>query len=250
MKYISISLPLTIGQKIFFGLVLVLAIIILIINATMQPKATPTSNFYEDEDWDIITNYAEQQYGDICGELSITDEFKLVLISPTEELPFYKIVTLGAGAYNMEVPFEFEDAINNRAEYVIYLPQDWNIDSRQIEDVWPLETLSIIALYPSELKDVLAVGHTILLNEDESLIEGSKSFNSCLLLESKDKEGKNIMPVPLKTPGREVAFIQLYPLYPEELNFLLQGNPYTKLLDKIGDQLDYVVNEDRPNYCK
>ena len=247
MKHLSLSLSFTIGQKIFFGVVLLLTILVLVVNANVKIE---NANYYEDEDWEIVSNYIEQEYGKIYHEINIIDSIKLLFISPTEEMPFQKIVTLGAGEYCMKVPEENEEFVAHRAEYVIYLPKDWNHEFNNRKSTWPLVLLGAMAHFPREAaENWLGVGHTVEMYEDSSPIKGSKSFNSCLFLDAKDKDGNVIMPVKLKSPGREVAFLQIYPLYPEEYNYVAEHS-YSALLNIIGDQLDYVINEDRPNYCK
>ena len=48
----------------------------------------------------------------------------IVLVPPTDLSPYYKLVTMGAGAYKMNIPKELKSTICDRAEYVIFLPKD------------------------------------------------------------------------------------------------------------------------------
>ena len=72
----------------------------------------------------------------------------IAIIAPNETDPYYKLVTMGMGAHDMEVPSQFAAYELRNAELLIYLPADWNIESNDENDYWPLRWLKIIARMP------------------------------------------------------------------------------------------------------
>lgn len=40
----------------------------------------------------------------------------------------------GAGAYEMKIPDRWKEYNLERAEYVIYVPRDWNLQDRNMKD--------------------------------------------------------------------------------------------------------------------
>lgn len=86
---------------------------------------------YTEKELEKVSAYIERQYGDyeeVMHEMVSPDiHCDIVLVSPTDLSPYYKLVTMGAGAYKMNIPKELKSTISDRAEYVIFLPKDWNI---------------------------------------------------------------------------------------------------------------------------
>lgn len=58
---------------------------------------------------------------------------------------------MGVGAYMMNVPKDLSSHVCSRAEYVIFLPKDWDIESDKEEDYWPIRMLKTIARLPIKL---------------------------------------------------------------------------------------------------
>ena len=69
-------------------------------------------------------------YKNVFHEIASPDiHLDVCIVEPTEEDPYYKLVTMGAGAYKMAIPEKWQKYQLDYAEYVIYLPKDWNINS-------------------------------------------------------------------------------------------------------------------------
>ena len=146
---------------------------------------------------------------------------------------------MGAGAYKMSIPKEFKSMICDRAEYVIFLPKDWNVDADNEEDWWPMRLLKSAARLTVD---------TVQVEEDGSPVAENAQFNSFVLMPSIGKEGQVVEPLKLSLFGKKVAFYQLFPLYPEELEFKLEHG-YDDLVELFKEE-PMVVNIDRKNYCK
>lgn len=210
---------------------------------------------YTEKEMEKVSAYIEQQYGksDLVGhELASPDiHCDIVIVPPTDEQPYYKLVTMGAGAYKMNVPSELKSEVCDRAEYVIFLPKDWNIQSSKEEDYWPIRMLKTIARLPLRSEDLLCYTHSVNLTDDGSPLAENTQFNSCVLLVSVGKDNQVVKPLKLSLLGKKVAFYQLYPLYQEELDYKLEHS-FDELIDIIDDKdiENLVINIHRKNYGK
>ena len=218
-----------------------------------ERKETVPQYYYTIKEMEKVSDYIKQQYGDyelVAHEkLSPDIHCDIVIVNPTEEQPYYKLVTMGAGAYKMNIPQEYKSKVCDRAEYVIFLPKDWNLQSDKEEDYWPIRMLKTVARLPIRTDDWLFYSHTVELTDDGKTLAENTKFNSCLLLVSK---GKNQYVKPLKLGrGKKVAFYQLYPLYKEELEYKVE-NSFYDLMDKVDEEElnNQVININRKNFCK
>ena len=209
---------------------------------------------YSEEEMDKVSDYIKQQYGEfdiVAHELVSPDiHCDIAIVPPTDDQPYYKLVTMGAGAFKMNVPEDLKSDVYERAEYVVFLPADWNIKSDKEEDYWPIRMLKTVARLPVSMDDWLFYRHTVNLTDDESPVAENTGFNSCVLFISFGKGNKPVEPLKLDLSDKEVAFFQLVPLYPEELEFKLEHS-FDELEDIMDDDLyDPVVDIHRENYCK
>ena len=209
---------------------------------------------YSVEEMDKVSEYIKQQYGEfdiVAHELVSPDiHCDIAIVPPTDDQPYYKLVTMGAGAFKMNVPEDLKSDVYERAEYVVFLPADWNIKSDKEEDYWPIRMLKTVARLPVSMDDWLFYRHTVNLTDDESPVAENTGFNSCVLFISFGKGNKPVEPLKLDLSDKEVAFFQLVPLYPEELEFKLEHS-FDELEDIMDDDLyDPVVDIHRENYCK
>ena len=209
---------------------------------------------YSVEEMDKVSEYIKQQYGEfdiVAHELVSPDiHCDIAIVPPTDDQPYYKLVTMGAGAFKMNVPEDLKSDVYERAEYVVFLPADWNIKSDKEEDYWPIRMLKTVARLPVSMDDWLFYRHTVNLTDDESPVAVNTGFNSCVLFISFGKGNKPVEPLKLDLSDKEVAFFQLVPLYPEELEFKLEHS-FDELEDIMDDDLyDPVVDIHRENYCK
>ena len=209
---------------------------------------------YSEEEMDKVSEYIKQQYGEfdiVAHELVSPDiHCDIAIVPPTDDQPYYKLVTMGAGAFKMNVPEDLKSDVYERAEYVVFLPADWNIKSDKEEDYWPIRMLKTVARLPVSMDDWLFYRHTVNLTDDESPVAENTGFNSCVLFISFGKGNKPVEPLKLDLSDKEVAFFQLVPLYPEELQFKLEHS-FDELEDIMDDDLyDPVIDIHRENYCK
>ena len=230
-------------------------ILFFVISSNLLSCENNTSMYlYSERELNKVSAYIEQQYGEydkVFHELVSPDiHLDIVRVPPTEEYPYYKLVTMGAGAYKMDIPKELRKWKLERAEYVIFLPEDWNIESDKEEDYWPIRMLKDLARYPIYTDDWLTVGHTMSMNEDSSPVASNTMLNSCVLFNSfgKRKQIVEALKIGLFGLGDEVNFWQVFPLYQEELEYTFE-HPIGDLIELIKD-VPMVVDINRKNCCK
>ena len=246
------------NKRLFICIIFITAFVTLTYAQTIKTmeeerKETIPLYYYSEKELDKISNYIEQQYGesDLVGhEMASPDiHCDIVIVPPSEERPYYKLITMGAGAYKMNVPKDLRSYVCDRAEYVIFLPKDWNIKSDKEEDYWPIRMLKTIARLPIRAEDWLCESHDVQLTVDGSPLAENTGFNSCVLTSSVGKNGQEVKPLKLGLFGNKVAFYQIYPLYPEELEFKLEHS-FDELMDRLDAEDNMIINIHRKNYCK
>ena len=220
----------------------------------MEERKESVSQYcYSEKEWNKVATYIDQQFG--CSEFDMHEMVSpdihcdIAIVPPTEEQPYYKLVTMGAGAYKMTLPKEMKSNVCDRAEYVVFLPKDWNLESDKEEDYWPVRMLKTVARLPIRTDSWLCWTHTVQLSDDGSPVAEDAQFNSCVLLPSMGKEGQEVLPLKLSLFGKRVAFYQLYPLYPEELEFKL-SHSFEELVDRMDVEKLLIIDIHRKNCCK
>ncbi len=246
-------------KRVLIFAALLTALAILVLALTTKPMEEKSDEnipqyLYTEKEMEKISDYITQQYGDfelVAHEMVSPDiHCDIVIVPPTDEQPYYKLVTMGAGAYKMNVPKEVKSDVSDRAEYVVFLPKDWNLESDKEEDYWPLRMLKTVARLPIWSDDWLGLRHTVNLTEDESPVAENTEFNSCTLVPSVGKDGQLVKPLRFGFFGKKVAFFQIYPLYQEELTFKM-NHSFEELMDMIDDDdLFPLININRKNYGK
>ena len=226
-----------------------------------QPKAMEERNdeiipqyYYTEKEMDKVSDYIELQYGayETIGHEMVSPDIHcdIVMVPPTKEQPYYKLVTMGAGAYKMKIPKGLS-GVCDRAEYVVYLPKDWDLESDKEEYYWPIRMLKTIARLPINEDGWLYISHSVNLTKDGSPVAENTKFNSCMLLPSVGKDGQFVEPLKMGLFGKKIAFYQIYPLYQEELEYKLEHS-FDELIERIDDEdlSNHVINIHRKNYCK
>ena len=212
---------------------------------------------YTEKEWNKVSAYIEQQYGDYEGvmheKVPLDIHCDIVLVEPTEDQPYYKLITFGAGAYQMNVPKSLKGEVYDRAEYVIFLPKDWDLESDDEEFYWPIRMLKTIARLPIYLENWLGSGHTAQY-EDHVPFSETAGYNSCVLLPSIGMEKQYVKPLKLGFWSKKIAFYQIFPLYQEEREFKL-AHSLDELMDKMdmGDNYtdeNLIIDIHRKNSCK
>ena len=102
-----------------------------------MPEYLYTEEEIEELDSFISERIGEYQY--VFHEMASPDiHLDVCIVEPGEDEPYYKLVTMGAGAFRMRIPDAYEEYQLEHAEYIINLPKDWNINSGEEEHYWPI----------------------------------------------------------------------------------------------------------------
>lgn len=217
------------------------------------PKKQPEEgcNFYTEEQMRKYEKYIADnvgEYVEVMHEIVSEDiHLDIIVIPPTEEANYYKLVTMGMGSYKMNVPKELKKYAIDRAELVIYLPPTWNVKSEKEEDYWPIRQLKTLARLPINNNTWLGFGHTIANDISNTPYADNTKFCSMMLLNSVDK---NYEPAILKIKGLGVInLLQVLPLYEEEMEYKLKTD-VEQLLELFPDDFFPIVDINRKNYCE
>lgn len=186
-------------------------------------------------------------YEQVFHEIASPDiHLDIIIVPPTEEFPFYKLVTMGMGAYAMNVPENLKEYELEHAELVLYLPKDWNIQSPEEKDYWPIRYLKILGRLPIENNTWLGLGHTIHGDAEQQPFAENTKLNSILLLNGCNLKLEK-MDLRLSS-GKKIQFYQLFPLYQEELEYKMQHSVGEMLELFDDDDVMPILNIHRKNY--
>lgn len=189
------------------------------------------------------------EYKNVFHEIVSPDiHLDVIIIPPTKTNNYYKLITMGMGAYKMNVPEELKEYNLERAELVLYLPPTWDINSNKEEDYWPIRQLKALARLPLQCNTWLGYGHTVSSDQENTPYATNTKFCSMMLLNALNKDYKELN-LKLKNKGK-INFYQIFPLYKEELEYK-QNHDATTLLDLFSDEdIMPVVNISRKNNCQ
>ena len=157
-------------------------------------------------------------------------------VAASAERPFQLLITSGMSSLPMTFP-DGDYAELRRAELLIMLPPEWNVQAQDDASTWPMQWLKILARLPHEQHTWLGYGHTITFSEDATATLPGTPFNSLLLLPPRTLPEDFVR---LQTAdGENVHFYALLPLYPAEFA-LKERDGLEALLARFDE---YGVNE-------
>lgn len=208
--------------------------------------------FYSDKEINEYDKYIVQKYGNYEGVFydNISDDVRVdvIVIPPNKKENYYKLITRGMGSYKMDIPFQVDKKEIERAELVIFLPPNWNINSKDKKDFWPIEEMLNIAKMPVYYNSWIASGHSIITDKNYRPYAQNTDFCCLLLLEALDTKGHK-MELKLNRKDK-INFYQLFPLYKEELDYKSNNNVQKLLSLFHSNDLSFIVNINRHNYGK
>lgn len=156
------------------------------------------------------------------------------IVAPTEDRPFYTLVTSGMSDRPMTVP---EGAENLRyAELVLCLPADWPMGDEAWKDennYWPIRALKTLARFPHEYQTWLCVDHTVP-NGNPPQVYAPNCPYACALIGP-------VMSVSLDfaqlvvNPEKAIHFFGVHFIYQDELQFKLEAGvePLLEAFDAV-----------------
>jgi hypothetical protein len=203
---------------------------------------------YTEKEFDIIDSHIEKSFGkckNVFHELVSPDiHVDICVIEPTKKRNYYTLVTMGMGAHKMNIPPELESNKIDRAELLITLPPDWNLENEDEIYYWPMRWLKIMARLPIEHNTWLGWGHTV--PNGEPFAKNTKLSGMLVTMPYFFAEKA----ASCKLPNKElVRFYQLIPLYENEMKYKIK-NGTEALEDSFPDDFDMVVDINRKNLFK
>ncbi|WNY27136.1 immunity protein Imm33 domain-containing protein [Methanolapillus ohkumae] len=210
---------------------------------------------YEEDEINAVEAHIEQYFGpfeSVFHEIVSPDIHVDICVIPPDNgagRDFYTLVTTGMGAHLMNVPQELDDMKLKRAEIMVTLPADWNLQSDDEKWYWPLRFLKILARLPIESDTWLGWGHTV---SNGGPFAENTNLSGVLLLNPYTDNG-HVCTLP---NGDEINFYQMIPIYEDEMIYKNENGTeaLTGLFwgDDVNDAdfFDHVVNLSRRNVCK
>ena len=112
---------------------------------------------YSPDELERLDNHIEKYFGKAT---TVVHEFfsedihvDVSIIPPHEEHNYYTLVTTGMGAFSMKIPSEYqEDGLPSRIELMMCLPPEWNPESKESQENWPVELLRYLARFATVYK--------------------------------------------------------------------------------------------------
>jgi hypothetical protein len=207
-----------------------------------KKKSEFNPELYTEEQLDSIDQHIVQYFGDyknVFHEIVSPDiHVDICIIEPDEENDYYTLVTMGMGAHKMNVPEKLAGQGLERAELVICLPPDWNLNSDDEKDYWPIRLLKDIARLPINSDTWIGWGHSV--DNGEPFAENTELCGTIILSPPfGDDCAVCVMP-----DGEEVNFYQLIPIHQDEMDFKVDRGT-DELLDAFEDNLSPVVDPER-----
>ena len=172
------------------------------------------------------------------------------VVPPHPKRNAYTLVTSGMSQAPMK--FEFEDHVDfTYAELMITLPPDWPMDEERLHDErygWPLHSLYSLARLPHAYDTWLGPGHSIPNGDPPEPFADTAKFVGVILFSpvSLDEDFHSLH----YTPDKAIAFLALYPLYPEEMDFKLRKGADTLLRRFAQHAITDIVDLKRKNTAK
>lgn len=200
---------------------------------------------YSEQELDILETHIAKYFGEcncVFHELVSPDiHADICIIEPTKERNHYTLVTMGMGAHRMNVPKELRKEKLDRAEIIVTLPPDWEIQNNDERWYWPLRWLKILARLPGEQDTWLGWGHTVPNGEP---FADNTELNGVML--TMPYFFGNEAAVCAMPDGSAINFYQIMPLYENEMNYK-RSSSAEALEELFPDDYDMVVNVNRPN---
>ncbi|GHV81340.1 hypothetical protein AGMMS49944_31310 [Spirochaetia bacterium] len=122
---------------------------------------------YSKEELFCIESHIQKHFGNIDLFINGTDRnnedvLKIAAIKPKGTRNYWTLVTIGVGAYHMNIPKEYV-GIESRMELVMCIQPEWNCgaDIHNAPDAWPIDILFKMAQIPIEQKGFICRGLSV-----------------------------------------------------------------------------------------
>jgi len=191
-----------------------------------------------------ITAHVERCYGPVRRVMHevISDHLHVdVLIADVaEDHPYITIVTSGMS----DLPMQSKDGSPTRCEVMMRLMVNHPVSQEAFADeanYWPIRRLKMLARMPHELDTFFAAGHTIA-TDPPTPVHPKSEFCALGLLEPLDEAARTLR----TKDGLDIAFLQVVPLYREELEWKLKQPTLGALAELFDKESFRTAYDGRP----
>lgn len=198
---------------------------------------------------ELIQEHIEKHIGKVAGVFHeiVPDvvHIDIMIVEPTEEKPYYSLITSGMSDKKMTLPYEVDENSEEYLELMIVLPGDWKLDFKNEKYYWPIRVLKTLARFPHKYHTHLGFGHTMQNGDFEPYTTDSQLCGSVLVpIFGEENESRKLKVNDNKT----ITFYSLLPLYKEEIEYsLINGS--NELFNKlIENEFSTEVNINRKPY--
>lgn len=188
----------------------------------------------------------ENVFHEIVSDLVHID---IHIVDPTEERPFYTLVTSGMSDRPMAAP---EDTMELKyLELFLCLPPDWSFDFEGPDgdkNYWPIGWLKHLARMPHEFETWLFACHTIPNGDPAEPVGEGVPFTGWMVFPG--------LTVPDEFselhvgPDKMINFMAIYPLYETEMNLKLNKGVEALIKGMEKHQVTEIIDVDRSDTCK
>ena len=228
----------------------------------ITPSGVPVFSYQEEKPFELahargnaqeIENHVRKYLGDIAlvfHEL-VSDQvhLDLLIINPTAEFPFYRLVTCGMSDKEMSLlPGETkDDPIERYMELMVTLPGEWKMDQEAWKDekwYWPIRMLKTIALFPHKYQTRIGFGHT--LHNEGNTPYGPDTQQADMIILPSMFAAQEFQALDINE-DKTIYFNSIWPLHLDELNYKLTEG-FDSFIDLIeAYQMTEVIDPERPS---
>jgi hypothetical protein len=185
----------------------------------------------------------DKVYHEIVSEHVHLDVY---IVNPTEEDPYYKLITSGMSDKPMTFPYEVNEGTEQYLELMITLPGDWQLGSHEDQWYWPIRVLKGLARFPHEYKTFLGNGHTLQNGPEYEPYSSSTKLCGSILVPFFGDEPEHCE---LKIDDKKtIYFYSVLPLYKEEIEYKMKHGADAFFKKLIKNDFELEVIPDRPIY--
>lgn len=208
--------------------------------------AAPRTAAYSEEEAACTDHHMERYFGSADfvhrEPASPWGQVDVNLIPPSDEHPWFTLVTQGMGAR----AFRDEEGEEQRCELLMTLPPDWadsTEDWQRPDRFWPLHLLRLLARFPFVTGEPIDWGHSFDLREELDEESGTDFCAAMLLSPGLFEEEAAVCTLP---DGARVSYWQVIPLYREEIQYK-RAHGTEELLELFTDDMLSTADPQRLN---
>ncbi|UUO06616.1 DUF3239 domain-containing protein [Blastopirellula sp. J2-11] len=205
----------------------------------------------DDDLIEAVSRHIEKHIGPVESVfheiISETVHVDIFYVKPTQDRPYYTLITSGMAERPMTTPPGAEELAY--AELILCLPASWPLTEKAFQDeanYWPIRWMKILARFPHDYETFFTVSHTIPGGNppeefDASTPMGCWMFIPPIMFDEAAWE--------MEHDGHTVHFLYMLPLHLDEMEFKLKVG-YDEATDRLMDSFSIIelIDMQRPSF--